>query len=73
MFATLPPSAMRMELTRLVSSRLALPESLAEQLLGQGGQLRERRWRAGSRGRETARAASRGRGGSGQRRGRARG
>jgi len=37
-FATLPPSAMRMELMRLVSSRLALPESLAEQLLGQGSQ-----------------------------------
>jgi DNA primase len=36
-FATLPPSAMRMELTRMVSSRLALPESLAEQLLGPGG------------------------------------
>ena len=36
-FATLPPSAMRMELTRLVSSRLALPESLAEQLLAGGG------------------------------------
>ncbi len=36
-FATLPPSAMRMELTRLVSSRLALPESLAEQLLAEGG------------------------------------
>jgi DNA primase len=32
-FATLPPSAMRLELTQLVSSRLALPESLAEQLL----------------------------------------
>jgi DNA primase len=36
-FATLPPSAMRMELTRMVSSRLALPESLAEQLLGDSG------------------------------------
>jgi DNA primase len=37
-FATLPPSAMRMELTRIVSSRLALPESLAETLLaGRGG------------------------------------
>jgi DNA primase len=36
-FATLPASAMRMELTRMVSSRLALPESLAEQLLGPGG------------------------------------
>ena len=34
-FATLPPSAMRMELTRMVSSRLALPESLTEQLLGE--------------------------------------
>jgi DNA primase len=38
-FATLPPSAMRMELTRIVSSRLALPERLAETLLaGRGGQ-----------------------------------
>lgn len=36
-FATLPPSAMRLELTQLVSSRLALPESLAEQLLASGG------------------------------------
>jgi DNA primase len=36
-FATLPPSAMRMELTRMVSSRLALPESLAEQLLAGAG------------------------------------
>jgi DNA primase len=36
-FATLPPSAMRLELTQLVSSRLALPESLAEQLLAQRG------------------------------------
>jgi DNA primase len=34
-FATLPPSAMRMELTRLVSSRLELPESLAGQLLAE--------------------------------------
>jgi DNA primase len=34
-FATLPPSAMRMELTRIVSSRLALSESLTEQLLSQ--------------------------------------
>ncbi len=32
-FATLPPSAMRMELTRIVSGRLALPERLAETLL----------------------------------------
>jgi DNA primase len=36
-FATLAPSAMRMELTRIVSSRLALPESLAETLLAAGG------------------------------------
>ncbi len=42
-FATLPPSAMRMELTRIVSSRLALPESLVEQMLS------EQPGRAGSR------------------------
>jgi DNA primase len=36
-FATVPPSAMRMELMRIVSGRLALSESLAEQLLGGGG------------------------------------
>jgi DNA primase len=34
-FATLPPSAMRLELTRIVSSRLALPDSLAQTLLAQ--------------------------------------
>ncbi len=32
-FATLPPSALRMELTRSVSERLQLPESLAERTL----------------------------------------
>jgi DNA primase len=32
-FAAIPPSALRMELTRLVSERLDLPESLAEQTL----------------------------------------
>jgi DNA primase len=32
-FATLPPSAMRMELARLVAGRLELPESLTENLL----------------------------------------
>ena len=32
-FATLPPSAMRMELTRLVAGRLELPESLTERPL----------------------------------------
>jgi DNA primase len=34
-FATLPPSAMRMDLTRLVSGHLQLPESLAQTLLSQ--------------------------------------
>ncbi|MGH2832016.1 MAG: DNA primase [Solirubrobacteraceae bacterium] len=34
-FATLPPSAMRMELTRLVSGHLQLPESIAQTLLAQ--------------------------------------
>jgi DNA primase len=33
LFATLPASAMRMELTTLVSNRLALPDRLAEKLL----------------------------------------
>jgi DNA primase len=32
-FATLPPSAMRLELTKLVSGRLALPESVTEREL----------------------------------------
>jgi DNA primase len=32
-FATVPPSAMRLELTRMVAGALELPESLAEQLL----------------------------------------
>src|SRR5436190_6656111 len=36
-FATLPPSAMRLELTRIVSDRLGLPESLAERALAEGG------------------------------------
>jgi DNA primase len=36
-FATLAPSAMRMELTRLVSGRLGLSEGLAEALLAGGG------------------------------------
>jgi DNA primase len=35
-FATLPPSAMRMDLTRLVAGRLELPETLAETLLAGG-------------------------------------
>ena len=41
-FATLPPSAMRMELTRLVSGRLELPESLAERELSVPARRRER-------------------------------
>ncbi len=36
-FATLAPSALRMELTRLVSERLDLPESLAERTLAARG------------------------------------
>jgi DNA primase len=35
-FATLPPSAMRLELTRLVAGRLELPQALAEQILDSG-------------------------------------
>ncbi len=58
-FATLPPSAMRMELTRMVSSRLALPESLAEQLLGPGGAQRQSSVRErGGRGGDGAGAAN---------------
>jgi len=52
-FATLPPSAMRMELTRIVSERLSLPESLADRLLGGEERARPRaRPRPGSSGRE---------------------
>ncbi len=36
-FATLPPSAMRMELTRLVSGRLEVPESVVERELSAQG------------------------------------
>jgi DNA primase len=49
-FATLAPSAMRMELTRLVSGRLELPESLAETLLGPRGGSAAAVGRAGARG-----------------------
>jgi DNA primase len=41
-FATLAPSAMRMELTRLVSGRLELPESMAERLLAAAPQAQAR-------------------------------
>jgi DNA primase len=41
-FAMLPPSAMRLELTRMVSGRLALPESLMDTLLApQAPQVRQ--------------------------------
>ncbi len=48
-FATLAPSAMRMELTRLVSSSLELPESLAGQLLAEPGGSAGLRARRGER------------------------
>jgi DNA primase len=60
-FATLPPSAMRMELTRIVSGRLALPESLAETLLAGGGGSA-----AAANGGGGARGGGGSRGGSGQ-------
>jgi DNA primase len=50
-FAELPPSALRMELTQTVDSRMALPEGLAEKLLAASPQ-------APQRGRETRRDAS---------------
>jgi DNA primase len=46
-FATLGPSAMRMELVRIVSGRLELSESLAEQLLARGGRREGRGGTAG--------------------------
>jgi DNA primase len=54
-FATLPASAMRMELMRIVSGRLELSESVAEQLLARGAR------------REGARAASAGSNGAQER------
>jgi DNA primase len=56
-FATLPPSAMRMELTRMVSGRLSLPETLAETLLAQDGT------RAGTAGRARSNNGDRARAG----------
>jgi DNA primase len=69
-FATLPQSAMRLELMRAVSSRLALPESLAEQLLSEPGRRAgppspergagaQRRGRAGADGGRPARPGAR--------------
>jgi len=42
LFAELPPSALRMELTRTVDSRMALPEGLAEKLLSASPQTAQR-------------------------------
>ncbi|MGA2320056.1 MAG: DNA primase, partial [Solirubrobacteraceae bacterium] len=50
-FASLPPSAMRMELTRMVSGRLALPDSVAESLLAGGPSRASQRGGAGQGGR----------------------
>ncbi len=47
-FATLPPSAMRLDLTRLVSGRLDLPETLAENLLAASGPAAQHRPGAGT-------------------------
>jgi DNA primase len=58
LFAELPPSALRMELTRTVDSRMALPEGVAEKLLAAGP-------RAPARGSEPSRERPRG-GGAGQ-------
>jgi DNA primase len=52
-FAMLPPSAMRLELTKLVSGRLALPESLMEMLLA--SQANQQRRSNQSSGREATR------------------
>ncbi len=66
-FATLAPSALRMELTRMVSERLQLPESLAEQTLAErvrrggssaGERTAERRGGAGEGGEATRKPAS---------------
>jgi DNA primase len=57
-FATLPPSAMRMELTRLVAGRLELPESLAETLLSAPAPARRGEGRPRVADAEMARAAN---------------
>jgi DNA primase len=64
-FATLPPSAMRMELTRLVAGRLDLPESLAETLLAHAAAPRAGGSRDGFGGAPPAAGPSRARGGVG--------
>jgi DNA primase len=54
-FATLPPSAMRMELTRLVSGRLGLSEGLTETLLASGASQSQSQQRLGKGGGEQER------------------
>lgn len=49
-FAELPPSALRMELTQTVDSRMALPEGLAEKLLSERPRAPERGSAAGQSG-----------------------
>jgi DNA primase len=66
-FATLPVGAMRMELTGIVSNRLSLPESVAEQVLSQAGAVRSRGTAA-----TTARGAGAANGAGGERQPRAR-
>ncbi|MGA2454264.1 MAG: DNA primase [Solirubrobacteraceae bacterium] len=46
-FAELPPSALRMELTRTVDSRMALPEGVAERLLAAAPRVARRRAESG--------------------------
>jgi DNA primase len=53
-FAQLAPGAMRMELARIASSRLAVPESVFERQVASGGRVLE----GGQRGRQVERAAN---------------
>jgi DNA primase len=54
-FAELPPSALRMELTQIVDSRMALRDGLAEQLLAAAPERGAERGRGSERGRGTER------------------
>jgi DNA primase len=60
LFATLPPSAMRMELTRLVSNRLALPDRLAENMLASAPSAGGQRTTSGAGAAERSGAGGRG-------------
>jgi DNA primase len=57
-FATVPPSAMRMELTRMVCGELDLPESLVERMLAGGARERSGGWARGAAPAASSRAAS---------------